>query len=395
MLELGVDEISITLQVSQALTYGLSARWETSAEIIIDTYSSKAQLETYFGCKMPEPTAPKGYAVAYHFGSHSWYFALAYHPEHPQMGVIARWSAQALDYYLEKSKLKLYQLLHITTDKIYTSRLSRIDLTADYIDENIDVTTIYHGLINREIGVYERFEGPSPDKPIYKKRNLQIRGFCIEDEVPTVYIGSPSSNAQARIYDKRREQLERKSSKFHKALNCKNWVRFELVLRHEYAHQMSDYLSRIYTDIAFANLIASVILQKLRFMKMKNGVVDIETDYSQMLVDCINNNSYVLKSSVTKNYDLAKNIEYLYKGSGIMQTLYKIETIWGTNATEELLQYLLNSLDKFEPSKDCSYWLFRNSKDFSNKYPTFQDFIDNNLRDIIADEKFIKNKHEK
>ena len=36
---------------------------------------------------------PQGYTVAYQYGDNPFYFAVAYHPSHPKMGVIVKFSA--------------------------------------------------------------------------------------------------------------------------------------------------------------------------------------------------------------------------------------------------------------------------------------------------------------
>lgn len=390
MLELGVDEMTQVLQVTPNCAYNGRATWETIAEEMIDIYAQKADFQNILGYKLVEPKAPAGYTRAYHYGSHNWYLALGYHPEHERMGVVVKYSAQALDYYLEEKKIRLYQLLHIISDPRYTARLSRIDLTADYIDEDVDVTKIYQNLINREVGIYDKFAGTSPDKPIFRCRNLTYSGFCVGHEVPTIYIGSSQSNAQVRIYDKRREQIERKGNKLHKALNCRNWTRFEVILRNEYAHQITEALSQIFTDVAYANLIASVIVQKFRFMVIENGIPDHETDYTQMLIDCISSNNFKLKATESKNYDLSNSISYLYYGSGILATLYKIKEIWGEAEAWDLLAYTFDILEDYEPNDECLNWILNNGNDYLKNYPKFRDFLQDNLPKVITDKKNLK-----
>ena len=357
MLELGIDEATIVLKANPKHAYCSGLPWELHAEVIINTFAQKADFKNVLGRRTTEEKAPAGYTKAYHYGSHNFYFALAYHPEQKTMGVVVKFSAQALDYYLQHRNIKFYQFMHIVADKMYSARLSRIDLTADYIDENVDTTDIYKNLVSKKVDIYDKFPGITPDKPIYRRRGLKYRGYCVGDEVPTIYVGSPKSDLELRIYDKRREQIDNLGTKVEKALKCKTWTRFELILKGNYAHQFTEALTLIYTDVAFANLIASTIVQKFRFMAVDNGLPDQETEYSQMLIDCINNDNFRLKANVHKNYDLAKNIEYLYQGSGILATLYKVFDIWGANAAWELLAYTLDSLEDYEPNDDCLHWL--------------------------------------
>ena len=146
MLELGIDEATIVLQDNTNNSYVGGESWITQAEAMIKRYAVLADFEVILGPQISESVAPAGYTVAYHYGSHNWYLALAYHPDYPRMGVVVKYSAMALDFYLEKRQIKFYQLMHIT-DKMYSERLSRIDFTADYIDEDIEVANISFNII--------------------------------------------------------------------------------------------------------------------------------------------------------------------------------------------------------------------------------------------------------
>lgn len=383
ILELGIDEITLVLQA----TAPCAGMWTDLAEWLISQFAVRSQFIHTYGIQAKEDKSPAGYTVAYHYGAHNFYLALAYHPDHARMGIVVKLSAQALDYYTEHSGMKLYQLLQIAKDDSYTMRLSRVDLTADYIDEAIDVTAIYHGLNAHSIGIYDRYEGRAPDEPIYKRRNLEYRGFCVADTVPTIYIGTVKSDVQLRIYDKKREQLERKGTKMAKAIACTDWVRWECILKSDYAHQFTDALSLITSDIEFGNLIASVIVQKFRFMLVYDGNVDVETDYTQMLIDCIINSNFRLKSASTKNYELANSIAHIYNGSGLLSTAYKIKDIWGDTAAWDFMAHTYDLLADFEPNDDCQYWLMRNANDYKSNYPTWADFTRDNLPQIYYDKK--------
>lgn len=378
MLELGVDELTLVLQIAPSLKALDSSGifdWESVAETVISKFEARADLINTFGYRFKEERAPNGYMTAYTYGQHVFYFAIAYHPLHMSMGIAVKFSGQSLDFYCERTHLKLYELFQKIVDPDYLIRLSRIDLTCDYIDEDIDTTKIYQDLIDGRIGIFREYEGKDPANPIYKRCIMQYQGFIKQEEVPTIYLGSVQSNSQLRIYDKRREQIERKGAKYEKALKCKNWVRFEGVFRHEYAHQITEQLLKIHSDFEFFNFIACIMVQKFRFMKMNNGVADCETDYTQLLIDCINSSNFVLKAPSSRNYDLAKSIAYIFYGSGVMNTLYKIKEIWGDKAVDNFLEFITESLKEWEPNEDCSYWLLKNTDDYLFNYPIFDSFM--------------------
>lgn len=385
MLELGVDEITLVLQLSQQLKsmYNNSFDWSTVAENIIDTFVGKADFKIIFGDSIPEKRPPQGYTVAYTYGEHNFYLAIAYHQLQMSMGIAIKFSAQALDYYCEASGLKVYGILQKVQDNAYTVRLSRIDLVADYINEGINVTTIYQNMMDKTIGIFREYVSKKTGEVSYRRSELQFQGYLKECEVPTIYIGSVQSNARLRIYDKKREQMERKGSKFDKAKKCSDWVRFEGVFRHEFAHQLSDELLNIKTDDEFANLIACTMIQKYRFMYIDNGVIDCETEYTQMLLDCISNGGFVLKSPSSRNYEISKSIGYLFFGSGVISTLYKIKAIWGDEAVTKLLTFIDEYLDEWEPNDDCRYWTRKNIGDYRINYPDFDLFMRDNLMTLL------------
>lgn len=343
MLEIGVDEITLVSQLAKNRKSVLAVRdWDSVAEELIGVFEKKADFLSVFGDKEQEEKAPEGYKIAYKYGSHPFYFCVAYHPYYPDMGIIVKFSAQALDYYVEATGLEVYRFMQKVVYPDYTIRLSRIDLTADYIDENINITGIYQNLMDSRIGVFREYMSKKTGKLEYKRVAMKYSGLLKEQDVPTIYIGSMQSDSRLRIYDKKREQIEKKGTKFDKAVGCKNWIRFEGVFRHEYAHQLSEQLLKISSINDYLNLIASTLVQKFRFMTVDaNGAADVETDYTQMLLNAINNNSFQLKAPSTRNYDLARNINYIFTGSGIMNTLYKVEEIWGAEAADYLLEYIV------------------------------------------------------
>ncbi len=118
--------------------------------------------------------------------------------------------------------------------KDYLIRLSKIDMTADYIDEGIDVTEIYQDLMDGKIGIFKEYKRKNTGEIDYKRVLMKYEGYLKENEVPTIYIRSVQSNSRLRIYDKRREQLERKGTKLDKAVGCRKalwvWVIDELTL---------------------------------------------------------------------------------------------------------------------------------------------------------------------
>lgn len=386
MIEYGIDEYTIVLQLNQTDKNECDIEeWPKYAEGTISIFASKAGLRWTFGKQTQEAKPPQGYTVAYTYGEHPFYFAIAYHPYQMHMGVVVKFSAQALDFYCSDRKIKPYQLLQKVYDEdLYKLRLSRVDLTADFIDEGINVTRIYNDLQRKRVAVFREYESEKTGETCYRKTVQKYQGYAVDGEVPTVYLGSVKSNSRLRIYDKKREQIERSGNKLDKAKRCKDWVRFEGVFRNDYAHQISEELLQIKSDDEYANLIACTLAQKYRLMYVENGVVDCDTEYTQAIIDSITNGNFALRAPNSRNYELAKNLGYLLRGSGIIPTLYKIKEIWGVTGVAEVLAFVNDYLDEWTPSDDCKRWLRVYKDDYQQGHPKFTDFFDDVLRTAIS-----------
>lgn len=381
MIELGVDEITVVLQLSSNIKDNIKpSEWYVYAKAMIDIFVDLADFKAIFGDIRFEDRPPEGYTNAYSFGEHNFYLAAAYHNMRIDMGVVIKFSAQALDYYIEQSGLRVYQLMKIIQDDTYTTRLSRVDLTVDYIDEDIDVTNIYQNLIDKKVAVFREVMNRYNGVISLIRADLAIKGFVVENEIPTVYLGSAQSNARLRIYDKKREQIERFGSKLNKAKACDNWIRFEGIFRHEFAHQIGDALLTIDDDDEFANLIANVMIQKFRMMVIDKGVIVRDTVFTKMLLNCKTNNCIILSSPSSRNYELAKSLKYLFEGSGVITSLYKVRSIWGEDALKDILAFIRKYIKVHAPNDDCRYWLERNESDYRKNYPDFDVFMKENVK---------------
>lgn len=382
MLELGVDELTIVLQLNPTIKNRYvdtkDFEWRNFAEKIIDRFVEKAAFKKIFGSCIIESRVPKGYTIAYTYGEHNCYLALGYNDSQMQLGVIVKLSAQALDYYCEKSNLKVYEFLQNIQDSFYVARLSRIDFMADYIDEEINVTKIYQGMIDNSICTCIKYITKSGEIS-YKRNMMQFHGYLIGSEVPTIYIGSVQSNSQLRIYNKKREQIEKNGSKLEKAIKSLNWVRFEAVFKKEYAHQLSEAILSIQDDVEFSNLIASTMLQRYCFMYFNNGEIIYETEYSKMLRECINTKVFVLRAPSSRSFELVKSINYIFNGSGILSLLYKILEIWGEDGVSTFVELIKEYLKEFKPNDDCRYWLRKNKNDYQSNFLDFYTFIEASL----------------
>lgn len=382
MLELGIDELTIVLRLAKAFDYLLATRdWIDIAKHIIGVFCEKAKLLEVFGEEQPLANKlPLGYNFGFTYGEHNFYFAIAFHEYRSDMGIVVKFSATALGYYCEKTGKKPYELFQMIQHDLYTSRITRADLTVDYIDENIDITDIYNSYTDDKIAVCREYISKKDGSTLYKKVPFIVKGFKNGNEVQTMYLGSKQSDLFLRIYDKKAEQLDKKGTNYQKALACKDWTRFEGVFRKKYAHQIGDALLKIQNDDDYGNLIACTMIQRYRFKDVVNGKLGSDTDFSALLLMHIQNKNFILKSDSSKNYELVQSIIHLLTGSGTITTIYKIKMIWGEDAMETFIQIMRDSIDIYVPNDDCKYWLRTNKDDYLLNFPIFDLYF----KDIIA-----------
>lgn len=141
------------------------------------------------------------------------------------MGVIVKFSGQALASYLEKSKMEVYDFLRKIKSKKYSFRLSRCDLDCDFENVKFTPTTIFKSIKNGTVQPFYRKKQKSGNITLVKK-NCKLQGFAIGKEIPTCYLGAVSSDSQLRIYDKKLEQIQKNGSKLEYFLKFDSVVRF-------------------------------------------------------------------------------------------------------------------------------------------------------------------------
>ena len=384
MLELGTDEITIVLQLapSQKKDVFIST-WEREAKNMILIFESKARFVGVFGDRMPIDSKPSGYTKAFAYGEHAFYLALAYHEMRMDMGVAVKFSAQALEFYLQSTEQQLYQFLQSIVDEVYTVRLSRIDLVADFIDESIDTTSLYKKLVKGAVVVATKHVDRQTGEYRYRKANMKIQGFAVGEKMPTVYLGSAKSDSQMRVYDKKQEQINRSGAKFDKAIACDNWTRFEAVFRNEYAHQLTYGLMRIKDDSEMSAFIASNIIQKYRLMYVEDGKLVSDLRCSRMLLDAANGLESCLRSPQSRTFDIVRNIGHVLNGSGTFSTLYKVYTIWGNDALDYMMAFLNDQVRKWVPNTDCTSWLRKNKSDTLAAHPSFEKLVEDYVKPML------------
>lgn len=156
MLKTSIDEITVVLQatVKDKLNIEKNEDWQKLANKIIADFEEKADLINIFGDRQEEKKCPQGYDKGWCYGEHSFYFCVAYNQDNYAMGIIVKFSAQALVYYLKTRKMQVYEFLQKIQSEIYDFRLSRCDCDVDFMNEKFTPTRIFSDLKHGKVLAY-------------------------------------------------------------------------------------------------------------------------------------------------------------------------------------------------------------------------------------------------
>lgn len=370
MLRASVDELTLVLQASrdQKMELENEEDWIELAQLLILDFESKAKLTSVFGAKNRIKNYPAGYTNGVTYGQHSFYFAVAYNQKAYSMGIIVKFSAEALHYYLRKTSQEVYDFLQSAKSDAYTMRLSRVDLDVDFIDERFTVNSLYEQLKSQKIEVY--LQKHQQNKVIFSKKNLNFRGFMKNGKIETIYINSPISSVNCRIYNKQLEEIQLRKPDMNYALEHR-WIRFEAVFKNEYAHNLTNDLLKIHSKHELCDLIIDSWLQKFYFKK-ENGKTAI---YTQKMLNAKKSGNYVLVGQIQKDNDLSKRFDYMLTESGTISTLYKIKMLWGSSALQCATKYINSYVENWRMNQGCSEWLKKHATDTKESFKDFADFM--------------------
>mgnify|MGYP002796944884 CR=1 FL=1 len=392
-LTVGVDEFTLVLQPIDKVKI---TEWPEVSEKMMSTFLIKSRLTDLYGPMEHSVKIQACYSSGVTFGNRPWHLTINWSEDMPTMGICVRYSAHAYAAYKAaymaqfQAEMNIVDFLHMVQDGAYTTRLSRIDLTADYFnytDEHIRTAPLSPDAI------YTRLKDGNY---IVKNGNghQSIRSMSGVDKggaYQTFYLGSQKgkTNGVLRCYDKKAEQLQTMGFRYDDALNCDSWVRFEAVYRHDYAHQITEGLLTVKTVQELSRLIAGYICGKYQFFDANTDEV---TEFTADLLGVAAGSSVIALSSTSpRDNTLRQSIEHLRAGSGLYATLYKAYKVWGDGADRELLRYLyddyicnfrvklLTGQDKYK-AKEIRLWLKQHEEE--TKQHPLNDYLDRSRHNL-------------
>lgn len=346
----GIDELTLVLTIDKEIREEVeeTESWETVAEKIIQEFEEKAKLEMIFGERSElTENRPAGYKVAYKYGNHPFYFAVAYHPIHCKMGVLVKFSGHSWAVYCAEGEMNVKRFLQATKSEAYNQRLSRIDFTIDYQNWDMTVDDIYQKLVDNRLEIRNHSE---------RKNNSEITGYEVDGEASTFYVGSKRTGTRLfmRVYNKQAEQIVKKGFRLEEALNTKTWVRFEAVFKGDYAHQLTEIIDNI-EEKDIPNLIVDKFTEKFLFY---NNEKEEYENYTVALLEKAKNRFLKLKLESPRDNEFIGSLFHLVRNAGLFSALYKSSEIWGEDASKDVLSKLHQIyVENYEPNDDVKLWL--------------------------------------
>lgn len=372
-LTVGVDEFTLVLQVAD-IDNMTPDQWPEKIDAILEDFLQKSKIESLFGPLGPATAKIQaGYTDGLTYIDQPWYFMVAWHEFYVKMGVCVKFSAYSYAAYKQAYKaayqtdLNIATFLRMVQSDLYITRLSRIDLTADYKDYPDPI------IPNKQLSpdaIYNRLQDG-----LYRLQNNKgkstIKTFSAlhkDGAYETFYAGTRKGKTDGfmRCYNKKEEQMQTHGFRFQEAESCESWVRFEAVYRQNYAHQITEQLlHEIGTEAELQQAIAKHIVDRYCFWDLAdNEAAAFSEDLAGIAAGAGVN---ALSRPSARDNSLAQSIAYLRDGSGLYAVFYKVYEIWGADGERELWEHLKECYEynyklQAPKNRDMQYWLNKHRK---------------------------------
>lgn len=342
-LAVGVDEFTLVLRSSGRLDV---MDWLEELDKIIEEFIKLSHIEELYGeLDVATKKIQAGYTNGLTILDRPWHFMVCWHEDIPKMGVCIKFSAHAWVVYRQdyetkyNTKMNVAVFLQMVKSDIYTMRLSRIDLTADYKNypnplapnTHLNPNTLYGQLIKGRYVIKN-----SKNKQVIRTLSALDKDGTYE----TFYAGSRKGKTDGflRCYDKRQEQIDTTGYRYDEAIQCESWVRFEAVYKGIYAHQITEGLQQVSTEDELKQLIAKYISDKYQFYDTATGdALQITEDLAGM---ALGSKVGELSCPSSRDNTIRQSVRYLKENSGLFAIFYKVYDVWGFDGEWELYLHL-------------------------------------------------------
>lgn len=178
---------------------------------------------------------------------------IEYNPDRLDMGLSIDFRGNPKKYYEQVCEIKGIKVnwkeIISQVVKKYGGHLSRIDIAVDFIDFGYSVNSISEKLKNEEYYFLNK------NKQRIDIERIKTIGKGKKTE--TIYVGSRTSGAYLRIYNKKKEQLETRGIFHAQATVCENWVRVEGEFHHKKSQRIGKLIA--YDSNSMTAILASYL----------------------------------------------------------------------------------------------------------------------------------------
>lgn len=349
MIDFGIDQFTLTLYVDEDEYLAYDCNY---FQLVLRRFSNELHLEEIFGKPVLLPHGDGWYNCIYDFGFDNRHLYFKYNDDtlSNQMSIVfhAETLREFLKSYRNKidSSITVFRLLRklSTLGKI---RLSRLDIAIDFIDEGVSVDNLAKGINDYDIVVTNsRRSVISPE---------DVNQIGSGGKVETLYINRRTSASFLRIYDKKKEVLQKDSSFLKTAMECENWTRIELELKKYYAHNITELILSCKTLDEFNKVILGVFLDKFKFLQdISEGEKDeyIPLDFYQSLEKIMNDISVHVPSHVRGRVTELERKYWNLENNGSMRLFRIIKEAYGEEGLREIFECINKDCEQMHLNRD-------------------------------------------
>lgn len=368
MVTFSVDRMTLRLKDES------NNRWNNDpAEKLAATIEEMLNLEEWFGERRQTYSRKNGNTINYIYGFEDPEdLMISFDLSHPYHGVTLRIAGGPLEEYLKKTDQTLSEFLEALGGLADDMMLIDINLSMLFDEEGIDMYQMREEWKAGNLGILCEV---SKEKELLLVENCDIKVSGSRQSrfkpqlVFTMKFPIISNSLSVELTDET-SQFEKRKNHFQKQ------IRVSLLVQGTYTAKMLSSLVEIDYDDAFARYIVSAFLDKVRFVRLKDGLICEDHDITRVLERCIDEETYSVHPAFNEIRSLAKSVQDLVDNSELHSLLYKANLIWGPEGTDAMVEKLVAKLTRRCPTKNAQKWVKRNSVIYKEKFPTAQSYFE-------------------
>jgi len=298
----------------------------------VQTVDSLLKLSTVFSVSTLA-NGQNGYTNRFVYGNSA--VSVMWNSERKDMGILVAFTATGKKYYEEIGKIQEIKIdWQDIIKKIVKDggHLTRIDIAVDLINYDFSLTQLTNQLAeNKSYFTNKRNQ-------VIPKNRISIIGKPNRTE--TIYVGSRTSDAFLRLYNKKIEQSKNPASIYHAfAKENKSWLRIEAEFKHRLAQEIGRAIAS-WPDKNNQPKLAAIIFDRWSLITEKNLAPEW-----QALKETTANNEINLKLPARFDGELIKKIQW-FINHGPLNILFLIQNIFGPDALEDFFKYCKTYIEK-------------------------------------------------